>query len=82
MKVWNSKDKKDKLKDVAVDLREYSLVAFDAEGGKHVAFLYDFITMRTVRNAKDALDRSGYRTDFADWDVDGRMTKLLEPFEN
>jgi len=83
MKVWNGKDKKEKqLKDVAVDLRERRLVAVDAETGDHVASLYNFRAMAPFWGAREALKEEGYRSDFADWDVDGRMTKLLEPFEN
>jgi len=82
MKVCNSKDKEEKtLKDVAIDLRDKHLVAVNVESGEHAAFLYDFVLMGTVRYAKSALELDGYRTDFAEWDDNGRMTKLLEPFD-
>ena len=81
MKVWNSRDKEDKLKDVAIALHDKSLVAVDAETGEIVAYLYNFGIMLTIELAKRALDRNGYRTDFAEWDDNGRMTKLLEPFD-
>jgi len=82
MKVWNGKDKKEnKLKDVAVDLRDYCLVAVNAETGERVVYLYNFVFNCACSRAEHVLKEGGYRTDFSDWDVDGRMTKLLEPFE-
>jgi len=81
MKVFNGEEKEAKPKDVAVVLRGRELLAVDAETGEFIIRLYNFRYMHAEGYASMCLKVDGYRTDFATWDKEGQMTKLLEDFE-
>lgn len=78
MRVLNSAGKN--LKEPFVRLKGKELQVVDSEGC-WVVTLYDFEDMRACP-ALGKLELEGFRTDFAEWDYEGKMVKLLEPFDN
>jgi hypothetical protein len=70
-----------KAKDVAITIRDSSVVIVDPDSGATVCSLYNMKYGMSRIKAFDALTSNGYRTDFATWDADGRMSSLLEEVE-
>lgn len=81
MKIFKTGIKKAKeKKKPQVYLENKRMLAVD-EKGDRVAVLIDFENCTFTGLAKKVLESEGYSTDWAKWDDEGRMVKLLENFE-
>ncbi len=78
MKIY--KEEKQKLKKPLIRFAEKKMRAVD-ENGIQISTLIDFENCTFIEMAKQCLDEEGYSTDWAEWDNEGRMIKLLEDFE-
>jgi NAD/NADP transhydrogenase beta subunit len=82
MKLYRHVDAKNtKARDVAITIRDSSVVIVDPDSGATVCSLYNMKYGMSHTKAFDALANNGYRTDFATWGAEGRMSSLLEEVE-
>jgi hypothetical protein len=81
MKIYRkSEETKQELKKPQIRLVDKRLYAI-SENGQHICILVDFRDCTFPPSAKLRLVAEMYSTDWAEWDNEGRMTKLLEDFE-
>ena len=81
MKIYTKEtNNKQKLKKPMIAFKQKKMLAVD-ENGKRLATLFDLEYMVVSPYAKKLLADRGYSTDWAEWDQNDCMTKLLEDFE-
>lgn len=59
-----------------------SIAAVSPNDGKAIAYLFDFSLMKRASGAKRCIEEFGFSSDFANWDSDGKIIKLLVNFED
>lgn len=57
------------------------MIAVSPGGEIYICTIVNFGSCKFTGKARECLERSGYSTDWAEWDDEGRMVKLLEDFE-
>lgn len=81
MKIYRKPEEaKQELKKPLFRFVDKEMTAVD-ERGIHICTIVNFASCKFTGKAKECLDRDGYFTDWAEWDNEGRMIKLLEDFE-
>ena len=79
MKIFKKENKRE-LKKPLVFLANKRMYA-TRDNGLYICTLVCFENCTFARGAKECLEGEGYSTDWASWDDEGRMVKLLEGFE-
>jgi hypothetical protein len=79
MKVFK-RGKEEKKEKPQIEFVGKEMTAVD-ECGMYICTIVDFGSCKFIGKTRECLERDGYSTDWAKWDEDGRMIKLLEDFE-
>lgn len=82
IKIFKEKKKIEEPKPYpAIKFEKRYMIAVDPVKGTILACLFDFFKMSASMWAQMELEISGFNTDFAEWDTEGRMVSLSEDFE-